>query len=117
MELGLGELRVRLRSKVEGRPARSGQQTKNTRLPRPELAAPCRYVDQLDYTNLAVSVQLVADAAILARTLWLGSVAASKYMNACTLYLYYLYTWLTWERAHVILMVVCPLFDCVQSIT
>ena len=53
----------RLRHRLKGRSPKVGQLAKNTKLLRPEEAALCRYIDQLDNINLAVRVEFVTDAA------------------------------------------------------
>ena len=58
-----GVPRGRLRYRLQGRPPKTGQPAKNTRLSRPEEDALCRYIDRLDNVNLAVRIEFVTDAA------------------------------------------------------
>ncbi|KJZ68083.1 hypothetical protein HIM_12526 [Hirsutella minnesotensis 3608] len=58
-----GVPRGRLRYRLQGRSAKTGQKATNTKLSRPEEAALCRYIDRLDAINLAVRAEFVADAA------------------------------------------------------
>ncbi|KAM4067613.1 DDE superfamily endonuclease [Hirsutella rhossiliensis] len=58
-----GVTRDRLRYRLQGRPPKTGQRARNTRLSEPEEKALCRYIDRLDNINLAVRVEFVTDAA------------------------------------------------------
>ena len=58
-----GVPRGRLRYRLQGRPPKTAQSAKNTRLSRPEENALCRYIDRLDNVNLAVRIEFVTDAA------------------------------------------------------
>ncbi|KAF6814462.1 transposase [Colletotrichum sojae] len=54
---------AKLRYRLEGRSAKRGTKTANTKLSAPEEKALCRYIDRLDRINLAVRPEFVQDAA------------------------------------------------------